>query len=55
MKISMKQLIVFPLEEGVGFNGNSLEINIINLSVGVAIVIFLRGMPYNPYSRIEES
>ena len=39
MEIRMKQLMVFPLGEGFGFNGNSLETNIINLSVVIAIVV----------------
>ena len=43
MEISMKQLIVFPLGEGFGFNGNILETNIINLSVGITIVVSFGG------------
>ena len=39
----MKQLMVFPLGKGFGFNGNSLETNIINLSVVIAIVVSLEG------------
>ena len=39
----MKQLMVFPLGEGFGFNGNGLETNIINLSVVIAIVVSFGG------------
>ena len=43
MEISMEQLMVFPLGEGFGFNGNILETNIINLSVVIAIVVSFGG------------
>ncbi len=39
----MKQLMVFPLGEGFGLNGNILETNIINLSVVIAIVVSFGG------------
>ena len=43
MEMSMKQLMVFPLEEGFGFNENSLETNIIILSVIITIVVSFGG------------
>ena len=39
----MKRLVVFPLGEEFGFNGNILETNIINLSVVIAIVVSFGG------------
>ena len=43
ISISMKQLIVFPLGKGFGFNRTILDTNIINVSVGIAIVVSFGG------------
>lgn len=47
MKFFMIILILFLLfllgNEGFGFNGNILEINIINLLVVIGVVVFLGG------------